>query len=83
MSWFLVSRMYNGEESRTYLLHNDVPIPESEHATRSDIGIVKSTGGGERILEANSGDSIKFRAGFMTGQYWFVNICLEFMPTTM
>ena len=64
-----------------FLLHNRIQIQDSFIRESSDSGGMTSTSAREVILEASVGDIFELYAGSVMGDYSFVTICFEYIPT--
>jgi len=78
LSFSMWSLVGSGDFNYCYLFINGEAL--IDHNTYSQSGAVSSTSGRVVTLEASAGDNIEIRTTEMTGTYWDILYCAEFIP---
>ena len=77
-----MSSVGNDDANQAHIYKNNDRVSRSYHNSWSQRGF-DYTSGRELILDASSGDSIRFKADRMDGKFYYISLCFEFIPTTM
>ena len=79
VTFSLWSLTHSGQSNTAWLHLNGQAMEETYYRTYSSSGSVYTTGGRELIMEAREGETIELRATYMSGFYFQVIYCAEYI----
>ena len=80
VTFSLWSLTHSGQSNTAWLHLNGQALEETYHRTYSSTGSVYATGGREVTLEASAGETLELRATYMSGFYFQIIYCAEYIP---